>query len=143
MKMTAIVDQPPPRATDRRPSWEIVMSYVDQIRHENAYDSSGVIAIVLADMRERDAVGRQRYSIPLTSGNGRDHLVDAYQELLDGSAYMATELDEHGVGPASNISEHQISDPATRWRMYCIQQLFASQIRALIQLRALIEERSS
>lgn len=139
--MTTIVDQPPPKTTDRRPSWEIVMSYVDQMRHENAYGSSGVIAIVLADMRERDAVGRQRYGTPLTSGNGRDHLVDAYQELLDGSAYIATELDERGVGPTSNISEEQFPDRATRWRLHCVQQLFASQVRALIQLRALIEER--
>ena len=137
---TAIVDQPPPKTTDRQPSWEIVMSYVDQMRHENAYGSSGVIAIVLADMRERDAIGRQRYSTPLTSGNGRDHLVDAYQELLDGSVYMVTELDEHGVGPTSNISAEQFPDRAMRWRLHCVQQLFAAQVRALIQLRALIEE---
>lgn len=141
--MTTIVDQPPPKVTDRRPSWEIVMSYVEQIRNENAYGSSGVVAIVLADMRERDAVGRQRYGTPLTSGNGRDHLVDAYQEYQDACVYLVTALDEHGVGPSTPLYEERIPDRKLRWHLHCVQQLFAAQVRALIQLRALIEERTA
>lgn len=141
--MTVIVDQPSPIATDRRPSWEIVISYVDQISHENAYGSSGVVSRVLTDMRERDAIGRQRYGVPLTSGNGRNHLVDAYQEYQDACAYLVTALDEHGVGPATRLDEDFIPDRKLRWHLHCVQQLFAAQVRALIQLRALIEERAS
>lgn len=141
--MSAIVDQPPPIRTGRRPSWEIVTTYVEQIWNENGYGASGVLAIVLADMRERDAIGRQRYGTPLTSGNNRDHLVDGYQEILDACVYIATELDEHGVGPSTMINEEQFPDRATRWHLHCVQQLFAAQVRASIQLRALIEERPS
>lgn len=141
--MSAIVDQPSPIVTNRRPSWEIVTSYVDQLWNENAYGSSGVIAIVLSDMRERDVIGHQRYGTRLTAGNGRDHLVDAYQELLDGCVYIATALEEHGVGPSTLIDEDQVPDRAKRWHLHCVQQLFASQVRAAIQLRALIEERAS
>jgi hypothetical protein len=141
--VTVIVDQPSPIATDRRPSWEIVMSYVDQIRTENAYGSSGVVARVLTDMRERDVVGRQRYGVPLTSGNGRDHLVDAYQEYQDACVYLVTALDEHGAGPATLLDEDLIPDRKLRWHLHCVQQMFAAQVRALIQLRALIEERAS
>ena len=138
--MTAIVDQPPPISTDRRPAWDIVIEYALKRRDENAYGSTGAVDRVIADMRERDAVGRQRYSVPLTSGNGRDHLIDAYQELLDGVAYLAAALDEHGAGPETlSITKAQPDG----WRLFCVQQLFATQVRALIQLRALIEEHAS
>lgn len=143
---TAIVDQPPPRATDRRPSWDIVMSYVDQLRSDNAHVSlglgEGVIPLVLADMRDRDVVGRARYGTPLTSGNGRDHLIDAYQELLDSCVYLMNELDEHGVGLTTHFTEAAFPDRGTRWHLHDVQQLCTSQIRASIHLRAMIEERS-
>ena len=144
--MVTIVDQPPPKTTDRRPSWDIVVSYVDQLRRENAHVVFGVagdvIGLVLSDMRERDAVGRQRYGTPLTSGNGRDHLVDAYQELLDSCVYLMNELDEHGVDLSTHLAEDAFPDKARRWYLHDVQQLCVSQIRASIHLRALMEERS-
>lgn len=143
--MTAVTmsDQPPPIATDRRPAWDIVIEYVAKRRDENAYGSTvAVVDHVIADMRDRDAIGRQRYGVPLTAGNGRDHLIDAYQEQCDACAYLVAQLDEHGVGPASLLDEDRI-DCKLRWHLHCVQQLFAEQVRALIQLRALIEERSS
>jgi len=45
-------------------------------------------ATVIADMRERDALGRERYGVPLQSDNGRNAMVDAYQEALDLVAYL-------------------------------------------------------
>ena len=143
--MVTIVDQPPPKTTDRRPSWDIVMSYVDQLRSENAHIALGVggnvIPLVLTDMRERDAVGRERYGTPLTSGNGRDHLIDAYQELLDSCVYLMNELDENGVGLTTHFTEEAFPDKARRWYLHDVQQLCTSQIRASIHLRAMMEER--
>ena len=66
-----IVDQPPPSG-DGQPVWELVID----------------------DMRERDNLGRQRYNTPLRAWNGRDALVDAYQEVLDLAVYMRQELEE-------------------------------------------------
>ena len=132
-----IVDQPPPVPTGRRPSWEIVISYV-----QSTAGPARILDLVLADMRERDQVGRQRYGTPLTSGNGRDHLVDALQEQLDSAVYLATALDEHGVGPDTQIDESLIPDSDLRYRLFCVQDLFADQVRSLIKLRALIEERA-
>jgi hypothetical protein len=43
--------------------------------------------LVLADMRQRDQMGRDRYGTPLQPHNGRDALVDLYQELLDAAVY--------------------------------------------------------
>ena len=141
--MTEVIDQPPPVSrADRRPAWDIVIEHVTQHRDANTYGTCGVIDIVLDDMRARDRIGRERYNVPLTAGNGRDHLIDAAQEALDLVVYLAAELDERGVGPETRIDEAVSADPRARWQTYCIQQLFSSQVRALIQLRALIEERT-
>jgi hypothetical protein len=136
---TAIVDQPPPIATDRRPAWDIVIEHVERRQETNAYDKTGVVDRVLGDMRERDAVGRQRYGVPLTSHNGRDHLMDAYAEALDLVVYLTAELDEHGVGPDTQI-DTSIPDG---WRLFCVQSMLRDQVRGIIRLRALIEEHAS
>lgn len=50
--------------------------------------------LVLKDMRERDTVGRERYGTPLQPFNGRDALVDAYQEALDLVVYLRQRIYE-------------------------------------------------
>jgi hypothetical protein len=69
---TTIEDQPPPVPNDDVASWDLV----------------------IADMRERDQVGRERYGTPLQPGNGRDSLVDAYQESLDQVVYLRNRIEE-------------------------------------------------
>ncbi len=44
--------------------------------------------LVIADMEARDNVGRERYGRPLTANNGRDALLDAYEEALDLAVYL-------------------------------------------------------
>lgn len=44
--------------------------------------------LVIAEMQARDAQGRERYGTPLQPFNGRDPLVDAYQECLDMAVYI-------------------------------------------------------
>lgn len=50
--------------------------------------------LVIRDMRDRDNIGRERYGTPLQTNNGRDGLVDAYQEVLDLAVYLRQELEE-------------------------------------------------
>jgi hypothetical protein len=66
------MDQPPPVPNARRPVWELVIE----------------------DMRERDRVGRREYGTPLQPFNGRDALVDAYQEALDLAVYLRQAIEE-------------------------------------------------
>jgi hypothetical protein len=66
--------QPAPVATEGRPIWELVVD----------------------DMRERDQLGRRRYGVPLQAHNGRDPLVDAYQEALDLAVYLRQAIEERG-----------------------------------------------
>ncbi len=57
-------------------------------------DLPAVWPLVLADMHERDKIGRQRYGTPLQPFNGRDALADAYQEALDLAVYLRQALYE-------------------------------------------------
>lgn len=67
-----IKDQPPPKPNSSTPIWELVV----------------------ADMVARDHVGRARYGTPLQAFNGRDALVDAYQEALDLCVYLRQAIEE-------------------------------------------------
>lgn len=66
------LDQPPPKPNDQPAVWDLV----------------------IADMRERDGVGRARYGTPLQPHNGRDALKDAYAEALDLAVYLRQALFE-------------------------------------------------
>lgn len=57
-------------------------------------DGPAVWPLVIEDMRERDAAGRARYGVPLRANNGRDALVDAYQEALDLAVYLRQAIAE-------------------------------------------------
>lgn len=50
--------------------------------------------LVIEDMKSRDRVGRKRYGTPLQANNGRDAIVDAYQEALDLSVYLRQAIEE-------------------------------------------------
>lgn len=70
--MADITDQPPPVPSTRRAIW----------------------SLVIIDMLDRDRVGRERYGTPLQAHNGRDALVDAYQEALDLVVYLRQAIEE-------------------------------------------------
>ena len=63
--------EPDPIHTDEKPIWELVIE----------------------DMRHRDNEGRRKYGTPLQASNGRDALVDLYQELLDAAVYIRQEIE--------------------------------------------------
>jgi hypothetical protein len=55
-------------------------------------DSVPVVHYVIKDILARADVGLDRYGTMLKADNGRDHLVDAYQEALDLACYLRAEL---------------------------------------------------
>jgi hypothetical protein len=65
-------EEPDPIPNNRRPSWELVIE----------------------DMEERNRTGIAKYGTPLQPMNGRDSLVDAYQEALDLVVYLRNEIEE-------------------------------------------------
>lgn len=86
--MTPTAPQPAPRPSPAAPVWPFVIADARECL------AGPALPLLLADMEARDAAGRAKYGVPLTAGNGRDHLVDLYQEVLDGIAYARGEMAE-------------------------------------------------
>lgn len=88
-----VEEQAPPVPNERKPVWELVM----------------------ADMAARDAVGRERYGTPLQSFNGRDALVDAYQEALDQVVYLRQAIEERGGPRPTEPGELWVDGAGRTW----------------------------
>lgn len=58
--------------------------------------STPIADLVIADMKDRKALGIQRYGTPLQANNGRDSLQDAYEEALDLCMYLRQAIQERG-----------------------------------------------
>jgi hypothetical protein len=62
---------------------------------------------VIRDIEQRRLVGIERYGTPLQAHNGRNPLVDAYQESLDQTTYLRQALEEQNWGWLSSTKELQ------------------------------------
>jgi hypothetical protein len=113
--------QPPAISNATRPTWERVIEMCEKWASSHPIDQ-----VVIADMRERDKLGRERYGTPLQPHNGRDTLVDLYQEQLDSVAYLANAILERGDELDSMVGLGE-----TLWRTIA----FASKTRQLIMER--------
>ena len=56
----------------------------DPIKNESA----AIWDLVIKDVKEHDMSGLEKYGTKLQANNGRDPLVDAYQEALDLVVYL-------------------------------------------------------
>lgn len=56
----------------------------DPVRNEHP----AIWSLVIEEMQARDDLGRKRYGTPLQPHNGRDALMDAFQESLDMAVYL-------------------------------------------------------
>jgi hypothetical protein len=124
-RRTANTVEPAPKPSTNRPAWELVIEYVEAVfpvEHP-------LTQLVLSDMRERDTIGRARYGVPLAANNGRNFLVDAYQESLDYAVYLMGFLDEkRALEP----------NPALTRQIEQIAALFANHMAYLPLLREII-----
>lgn len=59
--------------------------------------SGDVWLLVLKDMEERRLHGIEKYGVPVQPHNGRDPLIDAYQEVLDLAVYLRQEIEQRKV----------------------------------------------
>ena len=64
----------------------------NQQQPPNPSDGDDVWLLVMADMEARRQFGIAKYGQPVRADNGRDHLVDVYQELLDTCVYIKAQL---------------------------------------------------
>lgn len=59
-------------------------------------DSVPIHDLVQADVEARKVLGTKRYGTPLQAHNGRNALLDAYEEALDLAIYLKQALVEAG-----------------------------------------------
>lgn len=90
---TANERQPDPTTNASRAIWPLL---IEEVRFGSYGGDTPEKAHLLADMAARDAFGRAHYGTPLQAGNGRDALIDAYQEALDLCVYLR-QAKEEGV----------------------------------------------
>lgn len=120
----AIVDQPAPIATARRPAWDLVIEHVEGRRAALPAD---VVDLVITDMHLHGV------------GLHGDYLVAAYVSALEFAANLAADLDAHGVAPDTLVD---VRAPNSA-RLVRVQAMLWDHVRMIVQLRGLIEERSS
>lgn len=54
--------------------------------------AKSTVDLVIKDLKERKAFGLQKYGVVHQHDNGRNHLQDLYEELLDGAVYVKAEM---------------------------------------------------
>jgi hypothetical protein len=72
----------------------------------------GIQALVRVDLEERERLGIERYGTQLQPFNGRDALVDAYQEALDLVCYLRQVIAERSTegGDGSGLAPEASND---------------------------------
>lgn len=66
--------------------------------HQN--NGGNIVAdMVIADMKARKEFGIAKYGVFLKSNNGRNNLIDSYQEILDLCVYLRSEIETNWIEP--------------------------------------------
>jgi len=76
--------------------WEFTPAFKENV-HQIRPIANNLVPVwnlVMADMVERNATGIAKYGMPLQPFNGRDVLLDAYEEALDLTVYLRSALYE-------------------------------------------------
>jgi len=93
MNEYSATEQPDPIQNEKPAVWELVIQDVTELYPYNPdappHSFGEVTKLLVDDMKDRDAWGRSKYKTPLQPFNGRDALIDLYQELLDAVVYAA------------------------------------------------------
>ncbi|AYB69188.1 hypothetical protein SEA_EMIANNA_5 [Gordonia phage Emianna] len=69
-------------------------------------DAPSAHDLVIADMRQRKAFGLAKYGTILQHDNGRDHLQDAYEEVLDLAVYLRNEIEQRRTAAGDQAPKH-------------------------------------
>jgi hypothetical protein len=74
------------------------------------------VDLVVADLAERKRYGVKKYGVVAHQhDNGRNHLVDLYEELLDGAVYVRAELErDRELKRLAGLVEDQINSTPVR-----------------------------
>lgn len=66
------------------------MNQPDPIKNENP----AIVDLVVQDLKDRKQLGLKRYGVALQAHNGRNAILDAYEEAMDLVIYLKQALEE-------------------------------------------------
>lgn len=107
VQSTLVDPEPTPKDGTGPAIWDLVIS--DLSRRWQRSQSPLRMSIwqrMILDSQARDEFGRQKYKKRLRCGDGRDSLVDGYQEILDLAVYLRKEIEnrlERGSGDTKEL----------------------------------------
>jgi hypothetical protein len=129
----SIIEQPAPVANDNPPSWPMVIEDLRCLRY-----APPTSELVIADAAARDDLGLRRYGVRLQPGNGRNSLVDAYDEAMDLAVYLKTALLE------TEASEPDTDEEVALKSLLCgaMTSQYGTALRMCLGLRDLIHRRA-
>lgn len=67
-------------------------------------EGENIVDLVIADLKTRAEIGEKKYGQKLKAFNGRNALIDAYQESLDLAQYLKQRIVEEGKNNAGTVS---------------------------------------
>lgn len=74
--------QDAPKGNNHKSIWDMVIE--DELKSGSSFNEEYIVP----DMKKRNRKGIETYGVPLQPFNGRDALLDAYEEALDLMAYL-------------------------------------------------------
>lgn len=89
--------------------------------------------LVLSDMEERRKHGIEKYGTPVQPFNGRDALVDSYQEALDLCVYLRQAIEERNKRADGLIEIRKIIENGEEWSKMDAGSLHLLVVKALGQ----------
>jgi hypothetical protein len=104
----ATAAQPPPKPNEHPAAWDLVLEDLVDALELGTHEYWETHARLVEDIRARDAEGRRKYGVPLQPHNGRDMLVDAYQEALDLVVYLRAAQEEGLPVAKSNVYQRAL-----------------------------------
>ena len=87
--------------------------------------------LVMADMMVRDYVGETKYGTPLQPFNGRDALVDAYQEALDLAVYLRQAIYERDTMATKTVGKMKVTEKDGKVKLTRVRKFDASKARRI------------
>ncbi len=121
---------PTPRP-DRPASWDQVIAFTTA-----AFPQTEERDALIRDMSDRHQTGLAKYGTPLTAGNGRNSLIDAWQEAMDLAVYLRTALEEVGIDPLKQAGP--VSFTVVEPKHHAILGMFAGAVQTALLLKTLL-----
>jgi len=126
--------QDAPIPNDKPAVWDLVLADLGRINLP--YPQQQYIKqLLIVDIKRRDQAGEKKYGVRLQPCNGRNALVDAYEESLDAIVYMRQELEELTIANSLIITNERTTQQA-----YILETYF-TQIEISLRLRFAIKNK--